>query len=524
MTTPMDIGMDQGDETLFSVKNKPDTKISDSKKIRKLTKEIDLDTAAELAEQPDSDEELEYYEPDIHEIKDKPLDSFGQVDSTKLHALSLENELDSMYERYTSKIRERDSKIDIKKKRSMEEEFRGFSSDDDEDKITGRKKKSSKLSKIDDNNSDDGLDVDSRRQRKLEIDDSDSDSGSSDDNSNRVPGYSSDSSDDEQEILEMKKQAKKDKIDLKNKKLLGVNANSVDDSINSVGKLSKKASLWFDQPLFKDLSVNSILQSQKVSTTSSSTNKKRKGSELESNKSTTSTKKSKGDDGLFNPNSDDLEDGDLEVESLVPEVEEFVDPNEDAHDQRDYSQFANPEALTLAHALVNKKISKADLIDKYFNRHSYNDMGELPLWFSENERQFNRPNIPITKEAADMLRAKMKAINARPIKKIVEAKARKKLHANQRMNKLKAKAESMANNDDMTEAEKAKNIEKLMKSNVNKAANKKNKVKVVVAKGGNRGLKGRPKGTKGRYKMVDSRLKKDARAEKVKKSKGSKRR
>ncbi|OLY83091.1 27S pre-rRNA (guanosine(2922)-2'-O)-methyltransferase, partial [Smittium mucronatum] len=512
MTTPMDIGLDQGDETLFSVKKKSETNVSNSDSIRKLTKEVDMDAAADLAELADSDEDLEFYQED--ESIEAPLDPFGKVDKEKLHSLALEKDLDSMYETYTSKIRERDSKLDIKKKRSMEGEFRGFSSEDGEDSDSKpQKKKKSRSFGVADND----LDVDSRRERNLDIDDTDSDS--SDYNSRQVPENASDDSDDELDILEMKKQAKKDKADLRNKKLLGANVgDSTDSGAVTMGKLSKKASLWFDQPLFKDLSVNSILQSQKQAISSEPSVPKKK-KKADANLKDQSKKEISG---LYVLKNDDIEDDELEVEALAPQVEEFVDPNEDANDETDYSAFATAEALTLAHDLINKKVSKSDLIDKYFNRHSHNDMDELPAWFVENERQFNRPNLPITKEAVDMLRAKLKAIDARPIKKIVEAKARKKLHANQRLEKLKAKAESMANNDDMTEAEKAKNIDKLMKSNINKAANKKNKVKVVVAKGGNRGLKGRPKGTKGRYKMVDRRLKKDARAEKVKAKRGKK--
>jgi len=61
----------------------------------------------------------------------------------------------------------------------------------------------------------------------------------------------------------------------------------------------------------------------------------------------------------------------------------------------------------------------------------------------------------------------------------------------------------------LSEKDKARSIEKMMA----RAAKKKpqQKVTLVVARGGNRGISGRPKGTKGKYKMVDARLKKDLR-------------
>ena len=70
----------------------------------------------------------------------------------------------------------------------------------------------------------------------------------------------------------------------------------------------------------------------------------------------------------------------------------------------------------------------------------------------------------------------------------------------------------MADDEGISEKDKAQNIAKLM----SKAAKKKPKqqVKLVVAKGGNRGISGRPRGVKGKYKIVDARLKKDVRAEK----------
>jgi AdoMet-dependent rRNA methyltransferase SPB1 len=80
------------------------------------------------------------------------------------------------------------------------------------------------------------------------------------------------------------------------------------------------------------------------------------------------------------------------------------------------------------------------------------------------------------------------------------------------MEKIMKKSALMMEDDGMAEGDKAKAISRM----ISRAAKKKpqRQVKLVVARGGNRGVSGRPKGTKGRYKMVDARLKKDVRAEK----------
>ncbi len=70
------------------------------------------------------------------------------------------------------------------------------------------------------------------------------------------------------------------------------------------------------------------------------------------------------------------------------------------------------------------------------------------------------------------------------------------------------KAEGVNATSDMTEREKAKQIEKLMQKGAS-TKGKKKEVKVVVAKGVHRGVKGRPKGVKGRYVMVDARMRKE---------------
>jgi AdoMet-dependent rRNA methyltransferase SPB1 len=182
------------------------------------------------------------------------------------------------------------------------------------------------------------------------------------------------------------------------------------------------------------------------------------------------------------------------------------------------------EAMTLAHDLATGKKSKQDMLDDGFNRYSLRDVDGLPDWFLDDENKHSKMQRPITAAAAAAIKEKTRAFNARPIKKVREAHARKKFKAAQRLEKLKKKSAMLADDEGLTEKEKAQSIGRLMSRAMKKKP--KSKVAVVVARGGNNGIKGRPKGTKGKYKMVDARLKKDVRAEKrlAKKAKGSGRR
>ena len=111
------------------------------------------------------------------------------------------------------------------------------------------------------------------------------------------------------------------------------------------------------------------------------------------------------------------------------------------------------------------------------------------------------------------LRAKQRALDARPIKKVAEAKARKKYKAAKRLENAQKRAEAINENSELTEREKAENIDKVMAKSLRNSGKQRPNVQLVVAKGANRGIRGRPKGTKGRYKMVDARMKKDLRAQ-----------
>ncbi|KIX92391.1 uncharacterized protein Z520_11866 [Fonsecaea multimorphosa CBS 102226] len=171
------------------------------------------------------------------------------------------------------------------------------------------------------------------------------------------------------------------------------------------------------------------------------------------------------------------------------------------------------EAMTLAHSLATKQTTSKDLIDDNFNKYTFRDTDGLPDWFLDDEDRHSRPIRPITAAAAAAIKEKMRALNARPIKKVLEAKGRKKMKAAQRLEKLRKKSALLLEDEGVSEKDKASTIARMM-ARAAKKGRPKEKVKLVVARGANRGVAGRPRGVKGKYKIVDARLKKDVRAEK----------
>ncbi|SCU95457.1 LAFA_0G00518g1_1 [Lachancea sp. 'fantastica'] len=220
--------------------------------------------------------------------------------------------------------------------------------------------------------------------------------------------------------------------------------------------------------------------------------------------------------------SEDADDdaNDFEIVTREEDEDQNMDSDYDSDDEKREAEkgkhskeidIATVEAMTLAHQLALGQRTKHDLVDEGFNRYAFRDNENLPDWFLEDERSHSKINRPITKEAALAIKEKMKALNARPIKKVAEAHARKKMRAVARLEKIKKKAGLINDDADKSERDKADEIAKLMKK-VNKKQTRKPKVTLVVATGKNRGLSGRPKGVKGKYKMVDGVMKNEQRA------------
>ncbi|ORY71858.1 AdoMet-dependent rRNA methyltransferase spb-1 [Pseudomassariella vexata] len=320
-------------------------------------------------------------------------------------------------------------------------------------------------------------------------------------------------SDEDDDKLEMDSSDDSDEEDMGPSKPL---VTDLDNTPEESGGLSKRAKSFFDQDIFKD--IPGILDEPEEDAAEAVGVEMGETSEDEDipppkRQKAQSKAAKKQKRAVETEDPSDSEDDDrrpFEVVKRNDQDDDWEDKDKRKPDGRLDIDIITAEAMTLAHQLATGQKSTYDVIDDGFNKHALRDRDGLPDWFVDDEGQHDKPHKPITKAAALAIKEKLRAYNARPIKKVREAKARKKFKTAQRFEKLKKKSDLLANEEGMTEKEKADSISKLLA----KAGRKKprEQVRVVVAKGTNKGVQGRPRGVKGRYKIVDARMKKEMRA------------
>ncbi|KAI9268979.1 Spb1 C-terminal domain-containing protein [Phascolomyces articulosus] len=495
MTAPTDIGIDQhgvDGESLFTIK-----KIDKDSALTRLQKG-DMSIADEMADE-------------IAQGEDDTLIGNGKSLKGRIHQMDtmmnldesdyedeLDRQLEDEYERYKERKAEKNPKLKAKMARKEYDEWHGFD---------GKNK-----------DKDDDLSSDS--------DDSDNDDeqlhqASSDEESDIEMEQIGASSDDDDDMAAAKILQKRK---LGGNSLLNDLGHKAAMEKRTASGLSTAASMFFDNDIFQGIDGLDEVEEEDDDDDGEE--------EVEEDQVTpVNSRKRKAEEELEREDSDDEDDEEESDFEIVQKEDEFADSDDEMWDgtEDDNSKavkrakekgLITPEAVTLARQLANKEKTKADLIDEGFSKEAFRDKTGVPEWFLDDENKHNRPHLPVTKEAVKALREKLKALDARPIKKIAEAKARKKMKAAKRMAKAAKKANDIADNPDMTEKEKVQSINRIV-ARASKSKPKK-EVKLVVAKGANRGIKGRPQGVRGRYKMVDKRMKKELRAEKrrEKKKKG----
>ncbi|KAF5723572.1 SPB1-like protein [Fusarium mundagurra] len=287
------------------------------------------------------------------------------------------------------------------------------------------------------------------------------------------------------------------------------------DSSKGANGLSKRATAFFNQDIFSGIS--GILPEQEDAAEDSADEEvnrdaaaimaqQAKNRKAEAPAKPTETKAAQVDSDA------EMEDNEDGFEVVKRNDDDDWDKDTRRADGRPDIDIITAEAMSLAHRLATGQTTTHDAIDDGYNKYAFRDRDGLPDWFVEDESRHDKLQKPISKAAAQAIKEKLRAFNARPIKKVREAKARKKFKAAQKLEKLKKKSELLNNDENMTEKEKADSISRLISRAAKKP--KKQAAKLVVARGLNRGIKGRPKGVKGRYRIVDSRMKKELRAQK----------
>eukprot|EP00850_Spirogloea_muscicola_P021835 SM000263S09822 [mRNA] locus=s263:131508:136282:- [translate_table: standard] len=185
------------------------------------------------------------------------------------------------------------------------------------------------------------------------------------------------------------------------------------------------------------------------------------------------------------------------------EVAADVASSSDSESAGSMDSTEKAETLAYARRMLRKK-QREEILDAAYNRYMFDDV-DLPSWFADDQRKYMRAEKPITKEEVEAMKAATRVINARPVKKVAEAKARKRRVAQKKAAQVTQKASAIADQEDLGTRAKGRQMERLYKNA--SAAKRPPKKELVVAKKGGKGNRG--KGAKGKL-MVDRRMKADS--------------
>ena len=223
--------------------------------------------------------------------------------------------------------------------------------------------------------------------------------------------------------------------------------------------LSKRAKRFFDQDIFKDIpgildELEEEEEEEKVEeevveeVVAQETNHERSKKQKATPEDKKDSKKAKNKAALQEIADDsDSEASDYGDLKKIKKVDKYDDWEEKEKKNKDTSlniDIVTAEAMTLAHQLARGEKTTHDLMDDGFNKRAFKDRDGMPDWFLDDEGKHDKAHKPITKAAADAIKEKLRAYNARPIKKVAEARARKKFKQTQKMEKLKKKADMLA--------------------------------------------------------------------------------
>ncbi|XP_068447863.1 pre-rRNA 2'-O-ribose RNA methyltransferase FTSJ3 [Clinocottus analis] len=296
-------------------------------------------------------------------------------------------------------------------------------------------------------------------------------------------------------------------------------------------KKERETNLWFSKGIFSEIGLEGDAESELQQTEwlqSKKASKKRKAEkeeqEEEEKKDATPEEENavplKKTEDESDSDSDDESDDEKSITKMKAANESAGGMPKEAND-RDFqvvpvestskrSRILDAEGLALGCQIATSKKRARDLMDGSFHRFAVSEQQwEVPEWFLDDEKKHRKRPVPVTKEMVEEYKQKWKEIDARPIKRVAEAKARKKRRMLKKMDQAKKKAEAVVDTVDISEREKIAQLKSIYK----KAGlgKEKREVTYLVSKKGAGKKVRRPTGVKGAFKVVDGRMKKDLR-------------
>ena len=216
--------------------------------------------------------------------------------------------------------------------------------------------------------------------------------------------------------------------------------------------------------------------------------------------------------------SDDFEVVAADKEGGATNGDDEVDSDSSFHSS-DYDTDEKAEMVAIGKRMRQSKKESQEVLDDAYNRYTFDDPFDLPRWFADPDPMYRQRQAPVTKEQVAEMKEYIKSLQAAPTKKEAEAKARKKARVSKKLDAMKAKANSIAEQADVPASSRMKAIEDVykhaMKSSKSGKKGKPKQYQVIRPNGritvGKNAIKGR-KGSRGvQTKLVDKRLKADKR-------------
>ncbi|XP_035504560.2 pre-rRNA 2'-O-ribose RNA methyltransferase FTSJ3 [Scophthalmus maximus] len=331
-----------------------------------------------------------------------------------------------------------------------------------------------------------------------------------------------------QEELEKKAQKKKVKFAKEEEEEEGQESGLLVELEGKDEKKERETNLWFSKDIFSEIDLegdaeNELQQTEVLQNKQTGKGKKRKAEEEEKEEAAQPEEEKAGPSKAAAEESDSDSDDSSDDEKEITRMKQggAAGGKSGGADDEDFqvvpvestskkSRILDAEGLALGCQIATSKKRARDLMDGSFHRFANSEeVWEVPEWFLDDERKHRKKPVPVTREMVEEFKQKWKEIDARPIKRVAEAKARKKRRMLKKMEQAKKKAEAVVNTVDSSEREKMAQLKSIYKK-AGLGKEKREVTYVVTKKGGGKNVR-RPPGVKGVFKVVDGRMKKDMR-------------